>query len=171
MEHFQTFSHPSLAHSFHHNQGGCAPFVLSLATRHSALATASPNPLESALSIPRRMRILPALSAAEGSEHRESKALSQVPSSSSRSATQFHDVIPLECAFTSKHRVLPGFGRSCPSVTSLKSALTKAVFITPLECALTKNRGGGAVSPSHFSFARHSTLATFPNKEVPVSRS
>src|SRR5947207_478755 len=32
---------------------------------------------------------------------------------------------PLECAVTSKHRVLPGFGRSCPSVTSLECALTK----------------------------------------------
>src|SRR6266581_1309737 len=49
---------------------------------------------------------------------------------------------PLECALMSKHPVLPGFGRSCPSVTSLESALTKIATVNPLECALTKKGGG-----------------------------
>ena len=40
------------------------------------------------------------------------------------------EISSLECALTSKHRVLPGFGRNRPSVT-------------PLECALTKKGGGG----------------------------
>jgi len=48
---------------------------------------------------------------------------------------------PLECALTSKHRVLPGFGRSCPSVSSLESAVTEHPSLTPLECALTKSGG------------------------------
>src|SRR5216110_344345 len=43
---------------------------------------------------------------------------------------------PLECAVPSKHRVLPGFGRSCPSVTSL-------------ECAVPK-KGGGRVLAQDF---------------------
>ena len=34
-------------------------------------------------------------------------------------------ISPLECAFTSHHRVLPGFGRNC-------------LLASPLECALTK---------------------------------
>ena len=49
---------------------------------------------------------------------------------------------PLECALMSKHPVLPGFGRSCLSVTSLESALTKIASVTPLECAVTKKGGG-----------------------------
>src|SRR2546429_5741186 len=47
---------------------------------------------------------------------------------------------PLECAVPSKHRVLPGFGRSCPSVTSLECALTKRAVVTPLECAVQIGR-------------------------------
>src|SRR5438067_9511034 len=49
---------------------------------------------------------------------------------------------PLECAVTSKHRVLPGFGRNCPSATPLECALTKRAVVTPLECAVTKKVGG-----------------------------
>src|SRR5690242_1921843 len=52
---------------------------------------------------------------------------------------------PLECALMSKHPVLPGFGRSRPSVTSLESALTQIASVSPLECALTKKGGGGYV--------------------------
>src|SRR5437660_10973399 len=51
-------------------------------------------------------------------------------------------VIPLECAVTSKHRVLPGFGRSCPTVTPLECAVTQIGAVSPLECALTKKSGG-----------------------------
>src|SRR5437762_1982845 len=49
---------------------------------------------------------------------------------------------PLECAVTSKHRVLPGFGRSYPPVTSLECAVTQIGAVSPLECALTKKGGG-----------------------------
>lgn len=55
---------------------------------------------------------------------------------------------PLECALMSKHRVLPCFGRSCPSVTSLESALTQIVSVNPLECPLTKKGGEGVCLPS-----------------------
>ena len=58
---------------------------------------------------------------------------------------------PLECALTSKHRVLPGFGRSCPPASPLESALTKTVSANPLECALTKKVGGGGSRPFQFS--------------------
>ena len=51
-------------------------------------------------------------------------------------------VTPLECAVPSKHRVLPGFGRSCPPVTPLECAVTQIGAVSPLECALTKKRGG-----------------------------
>jgi hypothetical protein len=47
----------------------------------------------------------------------------------------------LECALTGKHRVLPAFGRSCPSTSPLESSLTKKARITPLECALAKKGG------------------------------
>src|SRR5213078_1207718 len=60
-------------------------------------------------------------------------------------------VIPLECAVTSKHRVLPGFGRSCPSVTPLECAVTQIDAVTPLECAVTKKGGGEGVQPSRSS--------------------
>src|SRR5437660_7486045 len=53
---------------------------------------------------------------------------------------------PLECALTSEHRVLPGFGRSCPSVSSLESAVPKYPSASPLECAVTKNWGGYSCS-------------------------
>ena len=52
-------------------------------------------------------------------------------------------ISPLECAVTSKHRVLPGFGRSCPPVTPLECAVTQIDAVSPLECALTKKVGGG----------------------------
>ena len=51
---------------------------------------------------------------------------------------------PLECAVPSKHRVLPGFGRSCPSVTSL-------------ECAVPK-KGGGRVLAQDFLGAYQTEL-------------
>ena len=56
--------------------------------------------------------------------------------------TRRYLVTPLECAVTSKHRVLPGFGRSCPPVTPLECAVTQIDAVTPLECALTKKVGG-----------------------------
>jgi hypothetical protein len=49
---------------------------------------------------------------------------------------------PLECALTSKHRVLLGFGRSCPPATPLESAFTEIPSVNPLECAFTKKVGG-----------------------------
>src|SRR5437762_249971 len=52
-------------------------------------------------------------------------------------------ISPLECAVTSKHRVLPGFGRSCPPATPLECAVTQIGAVSPLECALTKKVGGG----------------------------
>ena len=51
---------------------------------------------------------------------------------------------PLECAVPSKHRVLPGFGRNCPSVSPLECAVAKTPRVTPLECAVPK-KGGGEV--------------------------
>src|SRR5213082_1100343 len=54
---------------------------------------------------------------------------------------RFRALSPLECAVTSKHRVLPGFGRSCPPVTPLECAVTQIDAVTPLECALTKKGG------------------------------
>jgi hypothetical protein len=50
---------------------------------------------------------------------------------------------PLECALMSKYRVLPGFGRSCPPITPLESALAKKPPATPLESAVTKRVGEG----------------------------
>src|SRR5438045_1133709 len=49
---------------------------------------------------------------------------------------------PLECAVPSKHRVLPGFGRSCPSVTSLECALTKGSPRNPFRMRSYKKSGG-----------------------------
>ena len=51
---------------------------------------------------------------------------------------------PVECAVPSKHRVLPGFGRNCPSVSPLECAVTQIEAVTPLECAVPK-KGGGEV--------------------------
>jgi|SRR5437016_3133502 len=68
---------------------------------------------------------------------------------------------PLECAVTGKHRVLPGFGRSCPPVTPLECAVTKSRPLTPLECAVTKKGGGRAMSSrfSNFEFPTSHALA------------
>src|SRR5881398_431667 len=74
------------------------------------------------------------------------------PGSSRSTAGHFKDhlnatplrISPLECAVTSKHGVLPGFGRSCPPVTPLECAVTQIDAVTPLECALTK-KGEGAI--------------------------
>src|SRR5213082_2599898 len=82
---------------------------------------------------------------------------------------------PLECAVTSKHRVLPGFGRNCPRVTSLECAVTQINAVTPLECALTKKLGGRGMS-FRFSnldfrgstFARGRGVRTLPS--FPASR-
>src|SRR6184192_484454 len=49
---------------------------------------------------------------------------------------------PLECAVTSKHRVLPGFGRSCPSVTPLECAVTKRAPRNPFKMRSYKKGGG-----------------------------
>ncbi len=64
-------------------------------------------------------------------------------------------ISPLECALTSKHRVLPCFGRNCPRVTPLESALTRRRPVTPLECAVPKKVGGGGSSPFPFSSAQY----------------
>jgi hypothetical protein len=66
---------------------------------------------------------------------------------------------PLECALMGKHRVLPGFGRSCAPASPLECAVTKTTLVTPLESALTKN--GGTPSRSFFSAfaARHCKFA------------
>src|SRR5215471_15894351 len=50
---------------------------------------------------------------------------------------------PLECALTSKHRVLPGFGRNRPPVTSLESALTKRGARKSFRMRTYKKQGGG----------------------------
>src|SRR5579859_511181 len=81
-----------------------------------------------------------------------------------------HELLSLlECALMSKHRVLPGFGRSCLPATLLKSALAKTPSATPLECALTKKGGGrGDARPHVNCFSRlcfhtlsgHGPLAT-----------
>src|SRR5213075_2870441 len=73
-------------------------------------------------------------------------------------------VTPLECAVPSKHRVLPGFGRSCPPVTPLECAVTQIGAVSPLECALTKKRGAPWGHPkrsqgSAFFPARHCLLS------------
>jgi hypothetical protein len=61
----------------------------------------------------------------------------------------------LECALADKHRVLPVFSRNRPPLSPLECALVSPLIsvdskdltgtLTPLECALTKNRG---VAPS-----------------------
>ena len=50
---------------------------------------------------------------------------------------------PLECALTSKHRVLPGFGRNCPSVTPLECAVAKARLRNSFRMRSYKKRWGG----------------------------
>ena len=60
-------------------------------------------------------------------------------------------ITPLECALASKHSVLPGFGRSCPSATPLESALTETTSVNPLECAVPKKGGGEGNRPSQRS--------------------
>ena len=50
---------------------------------------------------------------------------------------------PLECAVTSKHRVLPGFGRSCPRVSLLECALTKRGPRNPFRMRTYEKRWGG----------------------------
>ena len=92
------------------------------------------------------------------------------PGSSRSTAGRFEDhlnatplrISPLECAVTSKHRVLPGFGRSCPPVTPLECAVTQIDAVTPLECALTKKGGGGGSLPRDFpiSIFEFPTLST-----------
>src|SRR5438045_7103640 len=74
---------------------------------------------------------------------------------------RFRALSPLECAVTSKHRVLPGFGRSCPPVTPLECAVTKSRPLTPLEWAVTKKGGGRAMSSrfSNFEFPTSHALA------------
>jgi hypothetical protein len=62
-----------------------------------------------------------------------------------RASRRHSPLSSLESALTSKHRVLPGFGRSCPSASPLECALTRLRRVTPLECALTKNGGRGVV--------------------------
>ena len=59
---------------------------------------------------------------------------------------------PLECAVPSKHRVLPGFDRNCPSVSPLECAVTQIDAVTSLECALTK-KGGRCEPPRSQSIA------------------
>jgi len=89
--------------------------------------------------------------------------------------TRRYLVTPLECAVTSKHRVLPGFGRNCPPVTPLECAVTQINAVTPLECALTKKVGGRGMS-FRFSnldfrgstFARGRGVRTLPS--FPASR-
>src|SRR5437762_9274483 len=53
---------------------------------------------------------------------------------------------PLECAVTSKHRVLPGFGRSCPPITPLECALTKRSPRNPFRMRTYKKSGGRGVA-------------------------
>ena len=72
-------------------------------------------------------------------------------------------VSPLECALTSKCRVLPVFNRSWPSVTPLECALTGFGVVSPLECALTKKGGGGAAWPN-FEFR----FSSFDQSRPPV---
>lgn len=83
------------------------------------------TPLESALSIRRRMRILSALFLT-GSEpacagwHRES-----IEDSDLVGKDPCRALSRLQCALTDKYRVLPCFSRNCPFATPLESALTK----------------------------------------------
>ena len=58
-----------------------------------------------------------------------------------------HKINPLECALTSKHRVLPGFGQNCRRPSPLECAVAKTPPASPLECALTKKWGRGASLP------------------------
>src|SRR5947208_1634193 len=49
---------------------------------------------------------------------------------------------PLECAVTSKHRVLPGFGRNCPPATPLECAVTKTRPRNPFRMRSSEKRWG-----------------------------
>jgi hypothetical protein len=66
-----------------------------------------------------------------------------------------HRINPLECALTSKHRVLPGFGRNCRHSSLLECGLAKTPPASPLECALTKKwgrgRGASIATANHLS--------------------
>jgi hypothetical protein len=68
----------------------------------------------------------------------------------------------LECAVTKKHRVLPVFGRNRSAPSPLESALPSIRVsvdskwltgrLSPLECALTKNRGVGEAAAFSVTF-------------------
>lgn len=65
-----------------------------------------------------------------------------VASSGPARVTNHQSLSPSESALMSKHRVLPGFGRSWPPITPLESALVESASVGSLECALTKTGRG-----------------------------
>jgi hypothetical protein len=85
---------------------------------------------------------------------------------------------PLECAVAEKHRVLPVFGHNRPHVSPLECAVQSSPVtvdskwitkkLTPLECALTKNKGVLQAKCSSLSScpSRCSDLATFRPSDV-----
>jgi len=54
---------------------------------------------------------------------------------------------PLECAVTSKHRVLPGFGRNCRRITPLECAVTKTRPRNPFRMRSSEKRWGYPGAP------------------------
>src|SRR5438105_247926 len=82
---------------------------------------------------------------------------------------RFRALSPLECAVTSKHRVLPGFGRSCPPVTPLECAVTQIDAVTPLECAVPKKDGGLWGHPERREGFVSSLFPSSPARHCPSS--
>jgi hypothetical protein len=58
-------------------------------------------------------------------------------------STDHAPATPLSATLTADLRVLPCFGRSCPSASPLDATLTKTTAVTPLAATLTKTRGRG----------------------------
>jgi hypothetical protein len=56
---------------------------------------------------------------------------------------------PLNATLTANLRVLPCFGRNCPSTSPLDATLTKSSPVTPLSATLTKKPGEAPVAHRH----------------------
>jgi hypothetical protein len=84
---------------------------------------------------------------------------------------------PLEGAVAEKHRVLPVFGHNRPHVSPLECAVQSSPVtvdskwitkkLTPLECALTKNKGG---APGQMFFPFFVPFPMFGPCDVPTVR-
>src|SRR5882724_4512617 len=94
---------------------------------------------------PLRFQLLPFILSLEGHSLRVYPGCHQERPSTFKPSKllTFNRLTPLESALTSKHRVLPCFGRDCPPATLLESTLTRSCPASSLESALTKKPGVG----------------------------